>query len=54
LNGAVYGFNIDKLPDTGISVLFGNIAAVKMPRERSIDIDFNIDFIIAEELLIKS
>ncbi|HDU8206020.1 acylneuraminate cytidylyltransferase family protein [Acinetobacter baumannii] len=51
LNGAVYGFEINKLPDTGISIIFGNIAAVIMPAERSIDIDNELHFEIAEELI---
>lgn len=39
LNGAVYVFEIDKLPSDSIALLFGKIGAVEMPAERSIDID---------------
>lgn len=51
LNGAVYGFHIDKLAIDGSPVLCGNIAAVKMPPERSVDIDNRIHFAIAEEII---
>lgn len=51
LNGAVYGFHIDKLPSEGTSILFGEIAAVTMPQERSVDIDNITHFAIAEELI---
>ncbi|MDO6686265.1 MULTISPECIES: acylneuraminate cytidylyltransferase family protein [unclassified Agarivorans] len=51
LNGAVYGFHMDKLPLEGTSILFGEIAAVTMPQERSIDIDNITHFAIAEEII---
>ncbi len=51
LNGAVYAFDIDKLPAEGVSVLFGRIGALTMPPERSLDIDNNVQFSIAEVLL---
>ena len=51
LNGAVYVFEIDKLPDTGSSIFFGNTGAVKMPKERSVDIDTLVDFKFAEFLI---
>ncbi|MEZ9709065.1 acylneuraminate cytidylyltransferase family protein [Vibrio breoganii] len=51
LNGAVYGFHIDNLPSEGTSILFGDIAAVTMPQERSIDIDNITHFAIAEEII---
>lgn len=53
LNGAVYGFRLNKLPAEGISVVFGKTAAVLMPKERSVDIDFDMDFIIAEHIIKK-
>lgn len=51
LNGAVYAFHTKRLPDDGVAVLFGKTAAILMPKERSIDIDLNIDFLIAEEII---
>lgn len=51
LNGAVYAFSMSGLPATGPGVLFGNIGAVTMPAERSIDIDEKQDFMITEQLL---
>ena len=51
LNGAVYGFRIDKLPIDGQSIIFGNIAAIKMPIERSIDIDSMIHLKMAEHII---
>lgn len=51
LNGAVYGIDIHKLPKNNSSLLFGNIDAVIMPPERSVDLDYEIDFINAEQLI---
>jgi N-acylneuraminate cytidylyltransferase len=51
LNGAVYGFRVDGLNGNSISPLFGNIAPVIMPPERSLDIDNEIDFLIAEIII---
>lgn len=51
LNGAVYAFDIDKLPEEGVSLLFGRIGAVTMPVDRSLDIDNIVQFSIAEALL---
>ena len=51
LNGAVYGFRIDKLPIDGQSIIFGNIAAIKMPIERSIDIDSMTHLKMAEHII---
>ncbi|PKG98915.1 cytidylyltransferase domain-containing protein [Paraglaciecola sp. MB-3u-78] len=51
LNGAVYGFHINKITIDGSPVLSGNIAAVMMPPERSVDIDNLIHFAIAEEII---
>lgn len=51
LNGAVYAFRTDKLSSEGASPLVGQAGAVTMPAERSIDIDREIDFTVAESLL---
>jgi N-acylneuraminate cytidylyltransferase len=51
LNGAVYAFDVDALPDEGVSLLFGDRGAVVMPPERSVDIDTEVDFALAEALL---
>tara|TARA_R110002020_G_scaffold232883_3_gene444522 strand:+ start:10099 stop:10794 length:696 start_codon:yes stop_codon:yes gene_type:complete len=51
LNGAVYGLRINELLSDSISILFGDIAAIKMPIERSIDIDNELHFLIAEEII---
>jgi N-acylneuraminate cytidylyltransferase len=51
LNGAVYAFRIDGLNKDSVSLLFGNMAAIIMPEERSLDIDNEMDFLIAEVLI---
>lgn len=51
LNGAVYAFRVDGLNKDSESLLFGNIAAIVMPKERSLDIDNEMDFLIAEVLI---
>ncbi|MWG36305.1 acylneuraminate cytidylyltransferase family protein [Halomarina oriensis] len=51
LTGAVYAFAVDALPAEGSSLLFGRQGAVTMPRERSVDIDTELDFAVAETLL---
>lgn len=55
LNGCVYAFSIDGLMQGagkgGQSLLFGRTGAVRMPRERSVDIDTLVDFAAAEALL---
>lgn len=51
LNGAVYGFAIDALPETGRALLFGKSGAVLMPKERSLDINEKMDFLIAEAMI---
>ena len=43
LNGGVYAFVIDALPETGSALLFGDCGAVEMPPERSVDIDTPLD-----------
>lgn len=52
LNGAVYAFDLDGLPDDGESLLFGRIGAVRMSKTRSLDIDEEIDFAIAERVML--
>jgi CMP-N,N'-diacetyllegionaminic acid synthase len=53
LNGAVYAFQANQLPAGGVNVLFGDIGAVIMPRERSFDIDDETDFEVADVLIRK-
>jgi N-acylneuraminate cytidylyltransferase len=54
LNGAVYVFNIKLLSKRKTnSLLFGKHGAVVMPTERSVDIDRELDFTIAEVMLRK-
>jgi CMP-N,N'-diacetyllegionaminic acid synthase len=53
LNGAVYVFRSSLLVHETKSLLVGKLGAVVMPRERSQDIDDEIDFIICEALLKK-
>jgi len=54
LNGAVYAFWADRLPEDTVAPLFGQMAAVLMPAERSVDIDSSLDFIFAETLINRS
>jgi CMP-N,N'-diacetyllegionaminic acid synthase len=51
LNGGVYAFRIDRLEPGSRSLLFGKTGAVVMPKERSVDIDNAIDFLVAENLI---
>jgi CMP-N-acetylneuraminic acid synthetase len=51
LNGAVYAFRIDGLREDTPSLLFGKSGAVVLPKNRAYDIDDEIDFLIAENLL---
>jgi CMP-N,N'-diacetyllegionaminic acid synthase len=51
LNGAVYVFRAGLLADEAKSLLVGRLGAVVMPRERSQDIDDQLDFLIVEALL---
>lgn len=53
LSGAVYAFDMNKLPDTGNALLFGRSGAVMMPRSRCVDIDDEMDFMIAEAMILK-
>jgi CMP-N,N'-diacetyllegionaminic acid synthase len=54
LNGAVYVFRASLLAQEARSLLVGKLGAVLMPRDRSQDIDDNIDFTIVEALLKES
>jgi CMP-N,N'-diacetyllegionaminic acid synthase len=47
LNGAVYVYNCRRLLDSGSLIMDDNCYACLMPRERSVDIDTEIDFEIA-------
>lgn len=51
LNGAVYVFYTSRLPEHTNGLMFGRTGAVIMPPERSIDIDRNLDFTVAEMML---
>lgn len=51
LNGAVYCFVMDSLPSEGPAVLFGRMGAVLMERRRSLDIDDELDFMVANALI---
>jgi CMP-N,N'-diacetyllegionaminic acid synthase len=51
LNGAVYAFRMDKLPKASPALLFGRQGALVMPRERSVDIDGPLDFLVAEAMV---
>lgn len=51
LNGAVYAFRVGLLPGDTVALLFGEAGAVVMPPERSLDIDTELDFVLAETLL---
>jgi CMP-N-acetylneuraminic acid synthetase len=51
LNGAVYAFVADGLTAERPHVLFGRLGAVVMDRARSLDIDHQLDFLIAEALI---
>lgn len=53
LNGAVYAFFADRLPDDSVAPLFGRAGAVPMPEERSVDIDSRVDFELASVLIEK-
>ena len=51
LSGSAYAFRCDRFPPDGVAVLFGQIAAVVVPRERSVDIDDATDRLVVEALL---
>jgi N-acylneuraminate cytidylyltransferase len=47
LNGGVYAFWADRLPEDAVAPLFGQAGAVYMPAERSVDIDTELDLKLA-------
>ena len=51
LTGAVYAFDVEALPKAGSSLLFERPGAVLLPPERSVDLDTELDFAVAEALL---
>jgi CMP-N,N'-diacetyllegionaminic acid synthase len=51
LSGSAYAFRCDRFPTEGLAVLFGQIAPVVVPRERSVDIDDESDLRAVEALL---
>lgn len=51
LNGAVYAFRWDKLPEDGPSILFGRMGAELIAADEVIDIDTAKDFKIANAIL---
>lgn len=53
LNGAVYVIKISELREDIPGLVFGYTGAVIMPKERSIDIDDEVDFLIAEMIMKK-
>jgi CMP-N,N'-diacetyllegionaminic acid synthase len=53
LNGAVYAFRMAVLRSSSPALLAGRMGAIVMPKERSIDIDDDVDFAVAELLLRK-
>ena len=54
LSGSAYAFRCDRFPPTGLAVLFGRIAPIVVPRERSVDIDDENDLRAVEALLAAS
>ena len=50
LNGAVYVFDVKKFTESQ-EILTDRVLASVMPRDRSVDIDDKLDFLIAERLL---
>lgn len=51
LNGGVYAFRPGRMPEGHAGLLFGRSSGIPMPDERSIDIDNELDFVIAQMLL---
>lgn len=52
LNGACYAFNGEKfMKDSQLNILFGDIGSVKMPAQRSVDIDTPIDLELARAMV---
>ncbi|ATP39080.1 cytidyltransferase [Solibacillus sp. R5-41] len=53
LNGAVYVTKVEKLLESKKEIIMGNIGAVIMPKERSVDIDDRIDLLMADFIMKK-
>lgn len=53
LNGAVYAFTRSGLEEQKFSLLYGRTGSVKMPNERSVDIDTELDFMVVEKIMEK-
>lgn len=51
LNGGVYAFFADRLPEESVTPFFGRREAVYMPEERSVDIDTTLDLRLARLLV---
>lgn len=51
LNGAVYVFRPDGLPENGPNLLYGRMGAETIPADEAVDIDDLKDFVIANALL---
>lgn len=51
LNGAVYCFHINRINNKSKQIYSGKIGAIIMPKEKSVDIDDELDFMLAELLL---
>ncbi|WP_199900122.1 hypothetical protein [Caldalkalibacillus mannanilyticus] len=51
LNGAVYAFQMDQIHDLSPHLLPEERGAVIIPRENGIDIDDELDFVIAEKIM---
>jgi CMP-N,N'-diacetyllegionaminic acid synthase len=51
LNAAVYAFRLDRMPETGSSILFGKFGAEVTPSDNLIDIDNEKDFLVANAIL---
>ncbi|WP_342600369.1 acylneuraminate cytidylyltransferase family protein [Psychrobacillus sp. FSL H8-0483] len=54
LNGAVYVVKVKELMQSSRELVLGKKGAIIMPKERSVDIDDSIDFIIAETIMKKN
>lgn len=53
LSGTVYAFRLDRLPESGSQVLFGAAGALIIDPLYSMDIDNELDFVIADAVLSK-
>ncbi|MDM5351411.1 acylneuraminate cytidylyltransferase family protein [Lysinibacillus sphaericus] len=51
LNGAIYLSKVGVIDEKTVGLVNGNIGAIVMPKERSIDIDHPIDLLVAEVIV---